>query len=71
MKLSYFRDSVRIWNRKTFGVIQDCKKRLIAHLSGIQKSVQNTSNSFLFYLERLLDNTFAQEEMLWFQKSRT
>lgn len=72
--LMQFREAVSIWNREVFGNIHRRKARTMARLGGIQRSLQNFHNPFLrsleVRLEKELEVILAQEELLWFQKSR-
>lgn len=62
------------WNREHFGNIFWKKRKLLAHLEGIQRSLGYGPSSFLVNLERVLlrdlDCVLNQEEALWATKSR-
>ncbi|KAJ4843640.1 hypothetical protein Tsubulata_020155 [Turnera subulata] len=78
-----FLDSSRVlqarlskWNWEVFGNIFHRKKVLLARISGIQRlKATARAGYFLHSLEKELlveyDRVLAQEEMLWFQKSRS
>lgn len=63
------------WNEDVFGHIRQKKNKLMRRIEGIQRATQINDNSFLQQLEFELRNELAevlnQEEILWFQKSRT
>lgn len=63
------------WNVNTFGHIKQKKNELIRRINGIQKACQGAENAYLQDLELKLRAELAeildQEEILWFQKSRT
>lgn len=62
------------WNRSTFGNILKNKRRLIARIEGIQRSMNIQPRQGLHKLEsklkKNLDEVLEQEELLWYQKSR-
>lgn len=70
-----FRIAVLDWNSRIFGNIFHRKKRLIARLEGIQRSLSCRISPFLLDLEKTLikdyNATLKQEELLWLQKSRS
>ena len=61
--LNAFQDNLKDWNVNVFGNIGKRKRRLLARLNGIQRSLNRRNNPFLLQLER-------QEELMWQQKSR-
>ncbi|XVE96968.1 hypothetical protein REPUB_Repub02eG0269900 [Reevesia pubescens] len=73
--LDNFAVEVQRWNADTFGNIFMRKRTLIARIAGVQKALQLKPNPFLFALEKRLlvdyEQTLLQEEILWFQKSRS
>ncbi|KAK4490473.1 hypothetical protein RD792_001150, partial [Penstemon davidsonii] len=66
---------MREWNRNSFGNIFENKRRLLARINGIQKCLCQEENPFLSSLEKYLieeyNEILKQEELFWFQKSRT
>ncbi|KAL7187043.1 hypothetical protein ACSBR1_037168 [Camellia fascicularis] len=70
-----FTDNVKIWNKKVFGNIFKRKRTLLARIEGIQKAQVLAFSHNLHFLEKDLinqyNNTVFQEEILWFQKSRS
>ncbi|KAF8390857.1 hypothetical protein HHK36_023156 [Tetracentron sinense] len=73
--MAKFVEAVQEWNRSTFGNIFHNKRRLLARIEGAQKAMGNKLSPHLFSLERELIKDYnavlAQEELLWFQKSRS
>ncbi|KAL1310123.1 uncharacterized protein [Arachis hypogaea] len=69
-----FQNSLRIWNSNVFGDINKKKSRILRRLQGITNNISNGYNRFLEDLQGRLwaeyEETLAQEELLWFQKSR-
>ncbi|KAK8604437.1 hypothetical protein V6N13_099379 [Hibiscus sabdariffa] len=63
------------WNMEVFGHIVLKKKKLLARLRGIDKALQSRYNEYLIDLDRTLrcelEEVMQQEELLWFQKSRS
>ncbi|XP_073273366.1 uncharacterized protein [Primulina huaijiensis] len=63
-----------IWNKTTFGDIHRNKRRLIARIEGIQRSLNIQPSRGLIKLEKRLrddlDMVLQQEELLWYQKLR-
>ncbi|XP_017972398.1 PREDICTED: uncharacterized protein LOC18611557 [Theobroma cacao] len=62
------------WSLETFGDIYKKKKRLLAHLEGIQKKLDAEPNDYLQHLEITLIEEYNlalyQEELIWQQKVR-
>lgn len=62
------------WNKNTFGNIFQRKKRVLARLDGVQRSMSNQPRADLIRLNKNLQNELQeillQEELLWFQRSR-
>lgn len=73
--LQIFQERVQKWNRETFGNVFKRKRRLLGRIIGIQKAIETTPRTSLFELEARLvreyNLTLLQEDMVWFQKSRT
>ncbi|KAK1554545.1 hypothetical protein Q3G72_013786 [Acer saccharum] len=73
-KLKCMAASFKIWNKEVFGCIFHRKRRIIARLQGIQRSLSERSNPWLASLEIKLreeyDLIVDQEETFWLQKSR-
>ena len=67
-------DKMKHWNMEVFGNIFNKKKCIIARLVGIQRALEIHNSRNLSALENQLkkdlDDVMAQEELLWFQKSR-
>ncbi|XP_075649874.1 uncharacterized protein LOC142620385 [Castanea sativa] len=72
--LNKFTSEVKFWNRELFGNIFAKKKRILACLSGIQRTMAVRPTSFLVNLEKELqlelNSILNQEEELWAFKSR-
>lgn len=72
---SNFTNACKIWNCDVFGDIFARKRRLLNRLNGIQKQTNKEANPFVRRLEAKLlleyNETLIQEEILWFQKSRS
>ncbi|KAL7237498.1 hypothetical protein ACSBR2_003739 [Camellia fascicularis] len=72
---SDFTHKVTDWNKETFGNIFKRKRRLLARIEDPQKALAETFTHSLQTLEQDLisqyNETLFQEEMLWFQKSRS
>ncbi|XVF27194.1 hypothetical protein REPUB_Repub14bG0086100 [Reevesia pubescens] len=70
-----FQEVVSKWNKEVFGNIFKKKRRLLARIQGVQKALEVHANSFLYRLEQRLvsdyNEVLFQEELLWFQKSRS
>ncbi|XP_028121413.1 uncharacterized protein LOC114318678 [Camellia sinensis] len=75
LTIEQFVVAVTTWNREVFGNIFWNKKRVLARLHGIQKALSLASNPFREDLESHLtveyNQLLLQEEMLWYQKSRS
>ncbi|PKI60527.1 hypothetical protein CRG98_019003 [Punica granatum] len=73
--LQTFRDHVQLWNKEVFGHILGRKRWLLARLQGVQRAIHTRPHRHLRELEESLskdlEDILAQEEKLWFQKSRT
>ncbi|XP_019168344.1 PREDICTED: uncharacterized protein LOC109164047 [Ipomoea nil] len=71
---SLLAENLDSWNRDTFGNIFHRKKRVLARLEGIQRSLCVYWRSDLLRLQKRLrkelDEILYQEELLWFQRSR-
>ncbi|KAL8137631.1 hypothetical protein V2J09_003632 [Rumex salicifolius] len=57
------------WNQRVFGNIYRRKSALIARIDGIQRAIENKRTSSRL-IELQNSYTLAQQEKLWFQKSR-
>ncbi|XP_073046080.1 uncharacterized protein [Primulina eburnea] len=72
--VSKLANTLSSWNFSTFGNIHHRKRKLVARIEGVQRSLGNQARHSLFQLEaklrRELDKVLEQEELLWFQKSR-
>ncbi|KAF7836148.1 ribonuclease H [Senna tora] len=72
--LNQFKDSLRKWNRDTFGNIKKRKNTLLKRIKGIQEAQEKKYNPFLYKLGKTLsaelEQVLNQEEALWFQKAR-
>ncbi|RYR75656.1 hypothetical protein Ahy_A01g000230 [Arachis hypogaea] len=72
--INNFRDSLKEWNTNVFGDIIKRKRTLLRRLQGITSSLSQGRNDFLEKLCTSLckeyENVLAQEELLWYQKSR-
>ena len=72
--IAKFKKEASEWNRVHFGNIFAKKKRILARLGGIQRSMAERPSSFLIILEKQLQaellNMMNQEEELWSLKSR-
>ncbi|KAK8655794.1 hypothetical protein V6N13_108360 [Hibiscus sabdariffa] len=71
---SFIREA-SVWNRDVFGHMGKRKARLLARIRGIEKALKFSSSTNLQELEQVLkeelDLVLAQEESLWFQRSRS
>ncbi|XP_019465327.1 PREDICTED: uncharacterized protein LOC109363517 [Lupinus angustifolius] len=67
--------NLTVWNKEVFGDIFKRKNRLLRRLNGITKKLALWSDAFLEHLQTDLweeyETTSKQEELLWFQKSRS
>lgn len=65
----------REWNTSAFGNITYGKKKLLARISGVEKALKKAPSNALIELERDLKveliMVLADEESLWYQKSRS
>ncbi|KAK8485940.1 hypothetical protein V6N11_063554 [Hibiscus sabdariffa] len=72
--LHNFRVVVTHWNLESFGSIGRKKRRLLARIQGVEKNIELCGRDNLFNLENKLkaelETVLAQEETLWFQRSR-
>ena len=73
-KIPKFTDTLKRWNKEEFGNLFHNKRKILAHIQGVQKCL---SIKFSLNLSRLEDSLLAkyseilkQEEMFWKQKSR-
>ncbi|XP_019172110.1 PREDICTED: uncharacterized protein LOC109167542 [Ipomoea nil] len=66
--------SLAAWNKGTFGNIFHKKKKLLARINGVQRSLAIRPRADLIKLGRKLrtelEDVLYQEELLWFQRSR-
>ncbi|KAK2642540.1 hypothetical protein Ddye_024303 [Dipteronia dyeriana] len=73
-KITVFSSKLREWNEEEFGCIFQRKRRLLARLQGVQRSLGVNFKACLTKLEAKLQEEYSQiieqEEMFWFQKSR-
>lgn len=75
-KLVSMKDHLRGWSHNVFGSVKKKKRQLLARLDGIQRQTSlGNMNCFLSNLEKELQtelhNVLYQEELMWFQRSRT
>ncbi|KAH7838491.1 hypothetical protein Vadar_027204 [Vaccinium darrowii] len=74
-KIVNFSQAANKWNKEVFGNIFRKKRWTLARIHGIQKAQGNVFSHNLFNLEKELISEYnkilAQEELLWFQKSRS
>ena len=65
-----FTGKIDHWNKNEFGNIFKRKKKILARLNGIQKSLESHHSSNLLKLEtqlsKELNDILNQEELLWF-----
>ncbi|XP_028087357.1 uncharacterized protein LOC114288068 [Camellia sinensis] len=70
-----FTNKVTEWNKEVFGSIFKRKRRLLARIEGTQNALAENFTHSLQNLEHMLikdyNEMLLQEEMLWFQKSRS
>ncbi|XP_074303688.1 uncharacterized protein LOC141638174 [Silene latifolia] len=73
-RLNSLSNKLQEWNSEIFGNIFKRKNRLLARIAGCQKKLSITRERGLIILEaqlrKELDEVLAQEELLWYQKSR-
>ncbi|XVF31294.1 hypothetical protein REPUB_Repub16aG0133600 [Reevesia pubescens] len=73
--LKAFTPAIKEWNTSVFGNNFTRKKKLLARLEGVQRNLETRPNKFLYKLENELlveyNEVLMQEELLWFQKSRS
>lgn len=73
--ITEFIEAIKKWNKEIFGNIFERKKRILARLVGIQRSLETTASSSLSNLEKRLiqdyNDILIQEEIFWFQKARS
>ncbi|XP_072084360.1 uncharacterized protein [Arachis hypogaea] len=69
-----FQKVLKNWNHNVFGNIHQKKSKILRRLQGIKNSLNMNPNLYLEKLQRELweeyEEILAQEELLWFQKSR-
>ncbi|KAL1316390.1 hypothetical protein AAHE18_15G062500 [Arachis hypogaea] len=70
-----FQRALKDWNNSVLGNIFKRKKRILFRLQGIANFLSNGVNHYLkdlqFWLCKEYEEVLAQEELLWFQKSRS
>ncbi|XP_028752651.1 uncharacterized protein LOC114712302 [Neltuma alba] len=70
-----FKKSAMEWNEKVVGSVAAKKKKLLIRLEGIDKARQSNRSNGLQRLEKRIWEDYsklaAQEELIWFQKSRS
>lgn len=73
-EIDIFAKQATLWNKDHFGNIFHKKKRIIAHLDGVQRAMASDPSSSLVNLEnhliKELDIVLEQEKELWALKSR-
>lgn len=66
--------STKVWNRTIFGNILHRKNRLRSRMAGVQRQLAVRPTTAMLKLDHRLkkmwEETLAQEELLWYQKSR-
>lgn len=74
-QLPYFQGSLKVWNKRVFGSIFDRKNGLIRRLEAVsEKLIANPTADLERAHKRLwqeYEHVLMQEEILWFQKSRS
>ncbi|XP_028799892.1 uncharacterized protein LOC114755187 [Neltuma alba] len=69
-----FKEEATIWNKNYMGSIPKRKRAILKRIEGIDRARQNNNANGLFRLERELWQDYtklaAQEELIWYQKSR-
>ncbi|KAL8143344.1 hypothetical protein V2J09_016376 [Rumex salicifolius] len=72
--LSKLTESLQTWNRRSFGNIFYRKRKLRARIEGARQKLCEVPSQRLLNIERRLcselEEVLAQEQLLWFQKSR-
>ncbi|XP_039015929.1 uncharacterized protein LOC120146444 [Hibiscus syriacus] len=72
--LNHIRQIIGIWNRETFGSINQKKRRIISRLKGIDKALRKYNSNILSNIESELktelDTILRHEELLWAQRAR-
>ncbi|XP_074299787.1 uncharacterized protein LOC141630954 [Silene latifolia] len=73
-RLDELSHKLQTWNEEVFGNIFRKKRELMARIEGCQRELSKTRVSHLIKLEvrlrKELEEVFAREELLWYQKSR-
>lgn len=73
--LEGFQSALKEWNKDVFGNVFKHKRHLLARLGGVQRALETRLNPFLYNLEKTLTAEYnavlEQEELIWFQKSRS
>ncbi|KAL8138044.1 hypothetical protein V2J09_004045 [Rumex salicifolius] len=59
------------WNRTVFGNIFQRKRKLWAHLEAARSKLASSPSRRIFELERSFCKVLHEEQLLWFQKSRS
>lgn len=71
---NHIAEALSKWNRDTFGNIHAKKRKLMARLGGIQKTMVNNWHNGIVRLNKKLslelEEVLNQEELLWYQQSR-
>ncbi|CAL1412960.1 unnamed protein product [Linum trigynum] len=74
MALQDLSKKLQLWNTSNFGNVHQRKKRLVARIEGIERRLANSFSPGLLKLhtklEKELDKTMEQEELIWFQRAR-
>lgn len=74
-QLPYFQGNLKVWNKRVFGSIFDRKNGLIRRLEAVsEKLIANPTADLERAHKRLwqeYEHVLMQEEILWFQKSRS
>lgn len=70
-----FTDAMQEWNKKVFRNIFARKNELMTNLRKVQRSLELQGNSSLrsckIDLKTAIEDILKQEELLWFQKSKS
>ncbi|KAK0592822.1 hypothetical protein LWI29_026048 [Acer saccharum] len=73
-KLQVLSNNIKVWNKEVFGCIFHRKRRILARLLGIQRSLSERCSPWLASLEFKLrdeyEHIIEQEEIFWLQKTR-